>query len=51
MRKSFYFKLSRRVILHGGVSKRFGIGICIDRWGIDLDIGPLWVSIEWWYKL
>jgi len=50
MSKSFFYKLGNRTILHGGISKRFGIGICVDRWGIDIDLGPLWISLEWWFK-
>ena len=50
MNKSFFFKLNKRTILHGGIAKRFGIGICVDKWGIDIDLGPLWISLEWWMK-
>lgn len=49
MGKSFFIRLHRKITINGGVAKRFGIGICIDKWGIDLDLGPFWLSLEWWY--
>jgi hypothetical protein len=33
--------------LHCGYNlKRFAIGFSIDRWGLNIDLGPLWFSIE-----
>lgn len=50
MRKSFFYRLGNRITIHGGMSERFGIGICIHKYGIDLDIGPFWILLEWWFK-
>lgn len=27
--------------------KRFAVGIAIDRYSFNLDLGPFWFSIEW----
>ena len=43
---SVNFSISR-VWFHIGYNlKRFAIGISIDRWGINIDLGPFWFSVE-----
>lgn len=27
--------------------KRVALGFSIDKWGINLDLGPVWVGVEW----
>ena len=46
MVKSKYLTLGK-VTIGGGISQRFGIGICIDRWSFNIDFGPFWLFIEW----
>jgi hypothetical protein len=42
-------RLFGKVWLHAGVNiRRFALGFSIDRFGIDLDIGPFWFNIEYW---
>jgi len=43
---SKYIRIGK-ISIGGGVSKRFGIGICIDKWSISIDLGPAWVYVEW----
>jgi len=31
-----------------GAYKRIALGIAISKWSFDLDIGPFWMSLEWW---
>lgn len=35
------------VTIVGGISWRFALGFGIDRYSFNLDIGPLWLGIEW----
>lgn len=35
------------ITIGGGISKRFGLGICIDKWSFNVDFGPIWIFIEW----
>lgn len=37
----------RKLTVGVGISKRFGIGFCIDKWSVSVDFGPAWVYIEW----
>jgi hypothetical protein len=46
MVKSTYWQLGK-VTIGGGISQRFGVGICIDRWSFNIDFGPFWIFIEW----
>jgi len=41
------YKTIWKVTLGVGISKRFGLGFCLDTWGASLDIGPVWFYIEW----
>lgn len=41
------FKSVGKITIGGGISWRFGIGICIDRWSFNVDFGPFWIFIEW----
>jgi hypothetical protein len=41
------FKQVGKITIGGGVSLRFGFGICIDRWSFNVDFGPFWIFIEW----
>lgn len=34
--------------IHAGYNwKRVALGFSIDKWGINLDLGPFWFGIEW----
>lgn len=46
MVKSNFWKIGN-VTVGAGFSFRLGIGICIERYGLSLDVGPFWVFIEW----
>ena len=35
------------IFLVGGMAKRFGLGIYLDKWSFGIDVGPFWVSVEW----
>lgn len=39
-------EITKNTSLHVGYSVRFALGFTITRYGIDLDIGPAWISIE-----
>ncbi len=34
--------------LIAGAYKRLAIGVSVSKWSFDLDIGPFWLSLEWW---
>lgn len=35
--------------IYGGVSwRRIAVGICIDGLSLSIDLGPFWITIEWW---
>jgi hypothetical protein len=36
------------ILLSSG--RRFALGFCISPYGFDLDLGPFWLTIEWWYN-
>jgi hypothetical protein len=45
--RSVEIKLFKSTWFHIGYSlRRFAVGFSIDRWGFNLDIGPIWISIE-----
>lgn len=44
--KTIEFKIFKQWVHVGFNFRRFALGICIDRWGFNLDIGPIWISIE-----
>lgn len=46
------FNIGKRTIfiILGWDWKRFGLGFRISKWGIDLDLSLVWLSIEWWYN-
>ncbi len=33
-----------------GSGRRIALGFCVTPWGIDLEFGPWWFTIEWWTK-
>ena len=37
----------RHIFFVAGISKRFGVGVYLDKWSFGIDIGPFWVSLEW----
>lgn len=37
-----------RFHLIAGAYKRIALGIAVSKWSFDLDIGPFWLSLEWW---
>lgn len=41
------FKHIGKVTIGGGISKRFGLGFCVDKWSFTIDVGPFWLFIEW----
>lgn len=44
---SLEVRLFKTTWLHIGYSlSRLAIGISIDRWGMNIDLGPFWLSIE-----
>lgn len=50
MVKSIPIKIGKRktrLYFIAGLTKRFGLGIAIERFGISFDFGPAWISIEW----
>jgi hypothetical protein len=37
-----------RVWYHFGWNwKRIALGLTIDKWGLNLDLGPFWFGVEW----
>jgi len=46
MTKTINFK-NDRYIIFGTRKKSIAFGIQISRWGIDLDLLFIWVSVEW----
>ena len=38
---------STRINLAIGIAWRFGLGFEVDRYGIHINLGPVWVAIEW----
>lgn len=43
---SRHTKIGKLYIIYGYNFKRFAVGISIDRWSINLDLGPFWLSFE-----
>ena len=41
-----YSKQFKRFFFGIGIGRRFGLGLVIDRFGVNLDFGPFWVSVE-----
>jgi hypothetical protein len=46
MVRNTFFQVGK-VTLGVGVSMRFGLGFCVDKWSVNLDLGPFWLFIEW----
>lgn len=40
-------RISESKYLCVGTRKGFGLGIVIDRWTLTIDLGPLWLALEW----
>ena len=47
MRGSGSFKVGRFYINVGYSFTRFGVGFNLTRYGLDLDLGFIWVGLEW----
>jgi hypothetical protein len=45
--KSTHITLGRFAIVAGFSLKRFGIGFVVGQYGIDLDLGFIWLSLEY----
>ena len=43
---SKHIKLGKLYICFGYNLKRLAVGFSIDRWSINLDLGPIWLSLE-----
>lgn len=41
-----YSKQFKHLFFVIGRGRRFGLGIVIDKYGVNIDIGPFWVSVE-----
>lgn len=41
------WKFKRFTIVTGYSFTRFGFGFCISRWSVDLDLGFVWLGVEW----
>ena len=41
-----YSKQYKRFFFVIGVARRFGLGLVIDKYGVNIDLGPFWVSVE-----
>jgi hypothetical protein len=48
MKKKFDVGNRSIFILVGYRWNRFGLGFCISKWGIDIDLSVVWLTIEWW---
>ena len=45
---SIEVRLFKSAWFHFGYSfSRFAVGFSIDRWSFSLDLGPIWISIEY----
>ena len=47
MSKEKYIKSLKIWVHYGFFLKRFGLGFTIDRYQISIDLGPLWLGLEW----
>ena len=48
MKKQFNVGNRTFFILVGHSWRRFGLGLIISRWGFDIDLSFVWLSVEWW---
>jgi hypothetical protein len=40
-------KISNRLFMCIGIRKGFGLGFTVDKWMLNIDLGPLWIAFEW----
>jgi hypothetical protein len=40
-------KIKDGLFMSFGTRKGFGLGIVIDKWTLSIDLGPLWLALEW----
>lgn len=48
MKKQFDVGNRTFFILLGYSRHRFALGFVISKWGIDIDLSLVWLTIEWW---
>ena len=41
-----YSKQFKHVFLIIGRGPRFGLGLVMDKYGVNIDLGPFWIAIE-----
>jgi hypothetical protein len=39
-------KQFRNVLLIVGRGQRFGLGLVMDKYGVNIDLGPFWIAVE-----
>jgi hypothetical protein len=39
--------MSKPFTLVWGIGKRFAIGFSLERYAVNIDLGPFWIGVEW----